>query len=352
MKGFILLEFFPNSKQLMDENFSIRDSIRVLDASAIKSYVPMTRAIKLMEIAFPILSVKEAHVPRRVVMRTPDASLSVFFKPAFMSRYQRMSIKILTQIHGNCNPDNPTIKGMVLLIDMKSGDILSISDGRSITGLRTGAASGIATSYLANPDASSLALFGCGAQGRTQLEAVIAVRPIRKICLFDLSVDQAANLSQEVLSSYHITCEINPDPDILKNIDIICTATQSKKPLFSLRQLKPGVHINAIGSYRPDMQEIDPAILAVSRTYLDDAQACLLDSGDLIGPLKSGIISEVDIVGEIGELIAGKVTGRRTPEEITLFKTVGNAIQDFFIANEAYDKSIKENNIQQINLNA
>jgi ornithine cyclodeaminase/alanine dehydrogenase-like protein (mu-crystallin family) len=335
----------------MDEITTIRDSIKVLDSSSIKSIVSMSRAIKLMEIAFPILSAKQAHVPARVVMRTPDHSMSVFFKPAFLEKYQRMSIKILTQIHGDCNPDNPTIKGLVMLIDMVSGDILSISDGRSITSIRTGAASGIATSYLANQDASSLAVFGCGAQGLTQVEAVLAVRPITRICLFDVSECQVNALAQKVERQFGISCEINPGLGVLRDMDVICTATPSKDPLFSAADLQPGVHINAVGSYRPDMNEIDPEIFRNSLIYLDDAPACIKESGDIIRPVEAGIIRESDIIGELGELISGTVDGRKNRDDITIFKTVGNAIQDFFIANEAYEKSIHLPDNQRIILN-
>lgn len=334
----------------MDENFSIQDSVRILNSSFIKTHVPMARAIGLMEIAFRILSEESAYIPNRVVVSSPDDSMSIFFKPAFMSQYNRMSIKILTQLHINCNQRIPTIKGMVLLIDMLSGQILSISDGIYVTALRTGAASGLATSYLANQDASEVAIFGCGAQGGTQLEAMLAVRKINRVLLFDPSVNKAVKLSKVIGLQYNIECEINPGLNALKKVDIICTATPSQKPLFSLNQLKSGVHINAIGSYRTDMQELHPDIFKVSKTYLDDATICLKESGDLTIPLRTGVIKIENIAGEIGELIAGSIPGRMNHDDITVFKSVGNAVQDFFIANEAYDKSILQESTQVINL--
>lgn len=327
-------------------------SLTVINRSAIKSHVPMARAIDLMEIAFRILSEESAYIPNRTVISTPDDSMSVFFKPAFLSRYNRMSIKILTQLHVNSNQDVPTIKGMVLLIDMLTGQILSISDGIYITALRTGAASGLATSYLANPDASEAAVFGCGAQGSTQLEGVMAVRKIKKVLLFDSSINQAEKLSKAIRLQNNVECLINPGLAALKNADVICTATPSKKPLFGLEHVKPGVHINAIGSYRTDMQELNPDIFSVSRTFLDDATACIKQSGDLTIPLRTGVIKIENVVGEIGELIAGSIIGRLNHDDITVFKSVGNAVQDFFIANEAYDKSISREGAQVINLNA
>ena len=335
----------------MDQFSSFRDTVNILDAPSIRELVPMASAIRLMEVAFPILSAGDAFVPQRVVVSNQEESMSVFFKPAFLSLYQRMSIKILTQILDNTNPENPTIKGLVLLIDMATGKILSISDGRSLTAIRTGAASGIATQYLSNPAAQSVAIFGCGAQGQTQLEAVMAVRRIKQVLLFDVCPAQADGLASKISIDHNIACEVNPGIDALRGIDVICTATPSQQPLFGFRHLKPGVHINAIGSYRTDMQEIDPEIMRHGSVFLDDAAACLNGSGDLTIPIASGAISEQDIRGELGELIAGKIAGRHSSEEITIFKSVGNGIQDFFIANEAYEKSIEMPYIQKIELN-
>ena len=324
----------------MDHNLCNEDSVLVLNSSFIKENVPMSRAIELMETAFRMLSDHNAYIPKRVVMTTPDESLSIFFKPAFMSQYKRLSIKILTQILDNDNPDLPTIKGVVMLIDTLTGRILSLTDGTYLTALRTGAASGIATSYLANRDSSSLAVFGCGAQGRTQVEAVMAVRPIKKVCLFDPAYSKAVRLGAEIFAKTGLSCDINPDPGILKDIDVICTATPGNTPLFRLNQLKPGVHINAVGSFRPDMHELDPKIFGAGLIYLDDAPACISGSGDILNPINLGIIREEDITGELGALIGGSIPGRRNSSDITIFKSVGNAIQDFFVANEAYDKSI------------
>ncbi len=334
----------------MDDRLAWNREVRVLNSSFIRANVPMSRAIDLMETAFSILSEKSAYVPPRVVMSTPDHNMSIFFKPAFLSRHQRLSIKILSQIHENLNSCLPTIKGTVLLVDMVTGQIISICDGNYVTSLRTGAASGIATRYLAVPDASTAAIFGCGAQGASQLEAIMAVRTIKTVYLFDQQKYRAVHMAKHSMPASSTEFIINPEISILKNADIICTATPSPKPLFYLRDLKPGVHINAIGSYRPDMNEIDPEILGHCRIYLDDAPACIHESGDLINPLKSGIIKETDIQGEIGELISGSIPGRQKTSEITVFKSVGNAIQDFFIANEAYEKSFDSDGTQIINL--
>jgi ornithine cyclodeaminase/alanine dehydrogenase-like protein (mu-crystallin family) len=329
----------PNSSQMIVSN-AIPDTVKVLSSSFINTHVPMTRAIELMESAFKILSANSAYIPPRVVMTTPDNKLSVFFKPAFMNLYKRMSIKILTQLLANENVDIATIKGLVLLIDMETGQILSITDGSYLTALRTGAASGIATSHLANPDASSLAVFGCGAQGKTQLEAILAVRPIEQVFLFDICDSLAIKLATDMKATFNGNVTVNPGLSVLKQVDVICTATPSTTPLFNMSHIKQGVHINAIGSYRSDMQEIGSDIFKYARIYLDDAPACISGSGDLFIPLNSGILQESDILGEIGEMMSGSIAGRQSPTDITVFKTVGNAIQDFFVVNEAYELSL------------
>ena len=341
--------YFRISTTTMDTKTITRDSIKILNTSSLKALIPMPLAIDLMGTAFRFLSDKSAYVPPRVVMSSQDESMSVFFKPAFLQDYNRMSIKILTQIHNKDSIDTATIKGMILLVDLKTGSALSLTDGSYATALRTGAASGIATRLLSDPEASVVAIFGCGAQGRTQLEAVRAVRRIQTIFLYDTSRTQAEILASEILPEPGLDIRVNPGPEALKYAQVICTATPSTRPLFERQHITPGVHINAIGSYRPDMQEIDPYILGQSKIYLDHAEACLGDSGDLLNPLNGGIINPDQIKGEIGLLVAGKIKGREKPDDITVFKSVGSAVQDFFIANEAYELSQGSLDINWIN---
>jgi ornithine cyclodeaminase/alanine dehydrogenase-like protein (mu-crystallin family) len=177
----------------------------------------------------------------------------------------------------------------------------------------------------------------------------MAVRSIKRILLFDNRPVQAERLVSELGLDPGLEIMINPDISLLKDADVICTATPSKAPLFGKSQIKPGVHINAVGSYRPDMQEIDPEVMGAAKIYLDQANACLDDSGDLLVPMAMGIIRREDVVGEIGELAGGVIPGRKEPGEITLFKSVGSAIQDFFIANEAYELSKDFNDSNWIN---
>jgi len=310
----------------------------------------MDEAIELMEEAFSLLSDTGSFVPKRVIMDIPGENLGLFFKPAYVAKYKRLSIKILTQTESANGSMIPNILGMVMLIDTQTGEILSLCDGQYITALRTGAASGLATKYLARTDANVLVVFGCGVQGLTQIEAVTRVRDIKKIFIYD-KVEEAANIliaksKPEIASRIEFTNDLG----YVSQADIICTATNSKEALFSQRHLKPGTHINAIGSYKPCMQEIDSEIIINAKVFVDELSSSLAETGDLIKPIKKGLYSDEQIAGEIGQVCLNEIQGRDSEQQITLFKSVGNAIQDFCIANAAYEKSIYDPGEIVINL--
>ncbi len=318
---------------------SFRD-IKLFDSQDIKNMISMEDAIQLMEAAFASFSRGKSHVPQRYISELSGLALDLFFKPVHSEDLDRIAVKILTQKQGDMQPGIPTILGIVLLIDSCSGEFLSIVDGTYLTALRTGAASGIATKYLARKDAETVAIFGCGAQGVTQLEAVCKVRPIKRAMLYDLNPHSAMRLKEMSQDKLKLTVSIEEDMGNLKKADVICTATSSENPLFSLDEISKGVHINAIGSFKPHMQEISPLIVKASRLYIDSREAALKETGDLIKPITEDYISRTFVRDEIGDLINDQCDGRQSADEITLFKSVGIAVQDLFIANAVYTKSI------------
>jgi len=327
-----------------------RQPIRLIKKSEIAKFFTMTEAIDSMALAFSSLSSGDCYIPKRYITSTRDESLTLLLKPAFVNNHDKSSIKILTQKNSSSLPGIPTILGIVLLIDNMTGEILSIMDGAFITALRTGAASGLATKYLSRKNSRKLAIFGCGSQGRTQLKAVNVVREIEKIWIFDKSREQAEMFIEEMVSETTADIEFTSDRAVLKDVDIISTATNSEKPLFYKSHLKAGTHINAIGSFQPEMQEIDPEIIKSSRIFLDDKEACLNESGDLLKAFKDPTIPNDNIIGEIGEYVLNKIDGRTSSDETTLFKSVGTAIQDFVIANRVYNKSLTEKFGEEIRL--
>lgn len=321
-------------------NDQIFRDIKMLGSADIKSLVDMKDAIDAMESAFASFSDGTSRVPQRYVSGIGD--LNLLLKPAYNEKLGKIAVKIITQKSGGGFQGIPTILGVVLLLDMKTGKILSMMDGAHITALRTGAAGGIAAKLLAVENAETVAVFGCGTQGKAQLEAVCKVRPVKHALLFDRNAEAALKLKREMEEEPGIAIRVSKNPEDLLEAEIICTATNAERPLFSERDISQGTHINAIGSYKPNMQEIDPAIIKSGRLFVDSRESVLKESGDLIKPIDEHIFTEAVIEAEIGELISKKSEGRRNDDEITIFKSVGLGVQDLFIANMIYEKYLQQ----------
>jgi alanine dehydrogenase len=230
------------------------------------------------------------------------------------------------------------------VVDAVTGRPVALMDGTYLTALRTGAASGVATELLARPDARVAAVFGAGAQARTQLEAVCTVRPIDRVRVYDTSREAATAYAEEMRTHGQ---PIPPDiavaasaAEAVRDADVICTATTATTPVFSDADLKPGVHVNAIGAYTPEMQEIPAETVARATIVVDSRSASLAEAGDLIIPLRSGLISEDSIRGEIGQVAAGQIPGRLSPDEVTFFKSVGVAVQDVAVADLVLQRAV------------
>ncbi len=316
--------------------------MRIIRAGEIRRNYSMRQAIDAMEQAFITLSSEECHIPMRVVTRLPADDLLMLYKPAYVERDRRVTVKFITQRERTVIPGIPAIQGIVMIIDSVTGEIISVMDGDYITALRTGAASGLATRLFARKEAGIMALFGCGAQGKTQAEAVMCERPVRKILIFEKNRERAFRFIDELrgeTTAEMVYCE---DTSVLKEADIICTATNATAPLFKREDVREGVHINAIGSFQPHMQELDPRLVRDARVFLDSRGPCLKESGDLIKPIREGIFDENHIAGEIGDFLLNRISGRESDDQITVFKSVGVAIQDYVVATDIFNCSLQE----------
>ncbi|MFO7656879.1 MAG: hypothetical protein R6W78_07415 [Bacteroidales bacterium] len=316
--------------------------MRIIKAGEIKQYYSMKQAIDAMERAFSSLSSGECYVPMRVVTRLPDTELLMLFKPAFVEKEKQVAVKFITQREKSSIPEKPAIQGIVMVIDSGTGEIMSIMDGGYITALRTGAASGLATRFFAAKNADTMALFGCGEQGRTQVEAIMCERDIKKVLVFDKNRNRASRFIEELQGKLNLEMVYCEDTSILKEADIICTATNATAPLFKREDVKKGAHINAIGSFQPHMQELDPWLIRDARVFLDHTEPCLKESGDLIKPILEGIFGENHIAGEIGDFLLNRIAGRESEDQITIFKSVGVAIQDYAVATDIYNCSLEQ----------
>jgi ornithine cyclodeaminase/alanine dehydrogenase len=210
--------------------------------------------------------------------------------------------------------------------------------------MRTGAVSGVATKYLARNDAKSVGIFGAGAQARTQLEAIKAVRDVNSTIVYDIAPERSKLFAEEMSQKFNISVQVAHSPDRLVELaDIIVTASTSKTPVFKGDWLKSGTHINAIGSYKPDTRELDDSTIRRSKVVVDSMEAVLKEAGDLIIPLKSGITTQQHIYAELGQILIGMKAGRTDAREITVFKSTGLAIQDAATAELAYKKAQERN---------
>lgn len=315
--------------------------MKIFSVEQMQSLVSMKEAIEAMRLIFGELSAGESVMPVRSVSTFGDMML--LYKPSFSPAKNYAAVKLLTQVEKNPSRGLPMIQGVVLLIDSLNGNLLAMMDGKYITALRTGAASGLATDLLACEDASTAAIFGAGVQGATQLEAVCAVRPIEKAYIFDVNLDAAAAYAQRQSEKLGIPVRVGTSPDLLKEVDVICTATGARAPLFQLGHLKTNVHINAIGSFRPHMQELPPEWVATAKVYVDHIDSCLAETGDLLIPIEKGLFTRSHIQGEIGAVARGSLTGRTNNGEATLFKSVGVAVQDLAAAALIYEKAQSQN---------
>jgi len=306
--------------------------MRYITDDEVRRALTMPEAIRAVKETYIQLSTGQARVPARTSLEIPEFRTTALVMPAFLPRTKRLGLKLISLCEDNPSKGLPLIQAVAILMDAELGTPLAVMDASYLTAVRTGAASGVATDVLAAKDARVAAIFGAGVQGKTQLEAVVAVRPIRKALVFDISPRAAAAYAAEMGRRLSLDVEPASSPEALREVDIICTATTSTVPIFSDRDLKPGVHINAVGSYKPHVREIPGETIRRAKVYVDQKQACLEEAGDLIIPLREKLIDEGHILAEIGEVLAGLKPGRGSDDEVTVFKSVGNAALDLAMA--------------------
>ncbi|MDH5507870.1 MAG: ornithine cyclodeaminase family protein [Anaerolineae bacterium] len=305
----------------------------ILTAADLRAALPMDQTIAAMKTAFAALSAGRAEVPLR--SRLPvDAHQGVsLFMPAFLTGDDddALAIKIVSVFSENAKLNLPIIHAAVVVLEAHTGRIIAMLEGAALTAIRTGAGAGAATDLLARSDCHSAAVFGAGVQARTQLEAVCSVRPIQTAWVYDPNQRQVENFIAEMAGQGAIPSDLraaaNPT-EAVAQADIICTATTASTPVFDDKDLKPGVHINAVGSYTPEMQEVPAATVQRALVTVDSRQSVLAETGDLIQPIQQGLFSASHIHAEIGELVLGKQSGRSSADQITYFKSCGVAVQD------------------------
>lgn len=314
--------------------------VLVLSGEDVARFLPMKAAIEAMEGAFLALAQGEALLPLRQVVRLPDGSGVLSLMPSHLSSLGVIGAKVFTVFPGNHGTDLDAHLGAVLLFEVERGRLLAVADATSITAIRTAAVSGLATRLLANADAGDLALIGSGTQARTHLEAMLAVRPIRRVRVWSRTPDRASAFAATATARHHLAVEPVPTAaEAVEGADIICTVTASDEPVLHGEWLAPGAHVNAVGSSVPSSREVDAAAVVRARIIVDRRQSALAEAGDLLGPLAEGAIGPEHLVAELAEVLTGAVPGRRSPEEITLFESLGLGIEDLAAAHVSYTRA-------------
>jgi ornithine cyclodeaminase/alanine dehydrogenase-like protein (mu-crystallin family) len=309
-------------------------------AEDIRRALPMREAIEAMRAAFIAFSEGRAHIPQRLSISIPEQEGITLVMPGYVPP-DALGLKVVSVFPRNPARGLPTLSALVVMLDPETGAPAALLDGAFLTAWRTGAASGLATDLLARPDAESLALIGAGAQARTQLLAVAAVRSLRRVRVYSRTPARAQALIEEMQGQEGIPQDIAvaPTPEAaVAEADIVCTATNSSVPVFDGQALRPGTHINAIGSFTLEMRELDEETFRrAARVVVDSRAAALAEAGEVVWAIQQGILREADLV-ELGEIAAGRRPGRERPEEITLFKSVGLAVQDLVAAQRVWQR--------------
>lgn len=303
----------------------------------------MPACIDVMDQALRDVAAGRAILPLRTVVRLPDSPNAFAAMPAVLGEGQSASIgaKIITVFPGNEATPFDSHIGVVLLFDNVNGQLLAIADASSITAIRTAAVSGVATRALARPDAGDLAILGAGVLAMPHLDAMCAVRTIRRVRVWNRSSERAEQFAARAREQHGLDVAITSTArDAVTGADIVCTITSARSPVLEGAWLTPGAHVNAVGASIPTARELDTEAVRRARLYVDRRESALNEAGDFLIPKSEGAVTDDHIVAELGEVLIGAAPGRNSETEITLFKSLGLAIEDVAALRHVHGKAV------------
>ena len=313
-----------------------------LNADDVRKALPMREAIEAMKGAFAALSKGRALVPHRTNLAIPRHAGTSLVMSSYVDgespTEEALALKVVSLFEGNRLRGLARIQAAVLVLEPDTGRIAALLEGATLTAIRTAAASGAATDVLARPESKTLAVLGAGVQARAHIEAVCAIRSIESVRVFGPSPDRVKSVVQDCAARQDVRARFIAMASVaeaLNGADIVCATTTSATPVFAAGDIPAGVHINAVGSYKPEAAEVPPETVVRSKVVVDSRDAAWVEAGDLIQPLRAGRIGRDHVHAELGEIVLGLRPGRKNAQEITLFKSVGIAVQDAFAARVA-----------------
>ena len=318
------------------------DTLVITQAQVIQ-LLPMDACIQVMEQAFRALAGGETLQPLRQVMLLPDKNGLMATMPAYLGGVEAMGLKAISVFPGNHATSFDSHQGVVLLFETRNGRLLAILDATAITAIRTAAVSALATRLLARPDSGELAILGSGTQARNHLEAMLLARPFRRVRVWSRQFEHAVRFAEREAQRGGVPVEAVPSAQAaVDGADVICTTTSAAEPVLLGEWLAPGCHLNAVGSSTASVRELDTLAVTRSRLFVDRLESALNEAGELLSAMNAGAVGSDHIQGELGDLLMGKVQGRRSADEITLFKSLGLAIEDLAAAHFVYQKALEQ----------
>lgn len=304
--------------------------MRVLNGADVRRLLPMKDCIDLMRQAFRVVSDGGADQPIRRAVWTSDKSGLLSLMPGHIAEPALLGVKLITVFPNATGVGSH--QGLVVLFDARTGAPLGIADAAEITAIRTAAATAAATDVLARPDARTLSVLGTGEQARSHLEALPLARPFERVLIWGRDGAKAQGLRDWAAARLNLNAEVAATAQAAAAADVICTVTAAPEPILEGAWLRPGAHVNVVGSSIPSTSEIDVETVVRARVYVDYRASALELAGDLRRAFATGGVGESHVVGEVGQVLNGTAPGRRSPDEITLFKSLGMAAEDLLCA--------------------
>jgi alanine dehydrogenase len=313
----------------------------LLSEKQVQDLIDIDELIATLEQAHIQCSTGRAVMPVRLVVPLPQIHGRITSMPGFLNDDNALGMKVITYFQDNPKRGLPAILATIMLFSVETGKMIAVMDGSYITAIRTACASAMATRALANRETPVLGILGAGVQARAHIQALSRVRKLQQIKIYSPSGISATKIRKDMESEVGVGVKVAASAeDAVKHSDIVVTVTTAKEPILKSEWLNAGVHINAVGSHRPDLREVDGATLARAKVVVDSREAIMTECGDILLALKERSIPEDVIHAEIGEVLAGMKSGRESAGEITLYKSVGIAIQDVATANLVYHRAL------------
>jgi len=314
----------------------------LLSEKEVASLIDVDELIAALEQAHVQYSTGKAVMPVRLVVPLAQIQGRITSMPGYLNEDKALGMKVVTYFQDNPKRGLPAILATIMLFSSETGKMIAAMDGTYITTIRTACASAMATKVLANAQAPELGILGAGVQARAHIEALARVRKLERIKIYSPSGTSAAKIKSEMERQVGVPIEVAASAEAaVREVDLLVTVTTAKEPIVKAEWLKPGVHINAVGSHRPDLRELDGATLAQSKVVVDSREAIMGECGDILLALKEKSVGENVIHGEIGEVLAGAKAARAKASEITIYKSVRIAIQDVATAQLVYRKALE-----------